>query len=157
MVCGRRASEVRRAGLSWARSITSDERKILSFDETARVLRRLEEPYKLIIEICIATGARISEVLGLKWRHVNLDAGTIKIEQRVWQQDIGRPKSEDSRTGLGIGDLAEPLRERPMKTEQQRIRSCSNKDEHRADLSGTPVFAMPFIRQPKPKDAISPA
>ena len=34
------------------------------------MLLRLEEPYRLIVEICIATGARISEVLGLKWKHV---------------------------------------------------------------------------------------
>ena len=85
------------------------ERRILSFDETARVLARLDEPYRLIIETCIATGARISEVLGLKWKHVNLDAGTIKIEQRVWHQDVGRPKSEDSKRILGIGDLAGAL------------------------------------------------
>jgi integrase len=39
------------------------ERRILSFDDTARVLALLEEPNKLIIETCIATGARISEVL----------------------------------------------------------------------------------------------
>jgi integrase len=83
----------------------SRERKILSFDETARVLPRLEEPNRLIIETCIATGARISEVLGLKWKHVNLDAATIKIEQRVWHQEIGRPKSDSSRRLLGIGDL----------------------------------------------------
>ncbi len=83
------------------------ERRILSFEETARVLVLIDEPYKLIIEICIATGARISEVLGLKWKHVNLTAATIKIEQRVWHQEIGRPKSEDSRRVLGIGDLAE--------------------------------------------------
>jgi integrase len=86
------------------------ERRILSFDETARVLARLEEPNALIIETCIATGARISEVLGLKWRHVNLDAATIKIEQRVWRQDLGRPKSEDSKRLLGIGDLVEHYR-----------------------------------------------
>ncbi len=86
------------------------ERRILSFDETARVLARLEDTIRLIIEICIATGARISEVLGLIWRNVNLDAGTIKIEQRVWHQDIGRPKSEDSKRILGIGDLVERLR-----------------------------------------------
>ena len=86
------------------------ERRILSFDETARVLALLEEPYLLIIETCIATGARISEVLGLKWKHVNFDAGTIKIEQRVWHQDVGRPKSEDSKRILGIGDLAERFR-----------------------------------------------
>jgi len=83
------------------------ERRILSFEETARVLVLIDEPYRLIIEICIATGARISEVLGLKWKHVNLAAATIKIEQRVWHQEIGRPKSEDSRRVLGIGDLAD--------------------------------------------------
>jgi integrase len=81
------------------------ERRILSFEETARVLARLEEPNLLIIETCIATSTRISEVLGLQWKHVDLDAGTIKIEQRVWHQDIDRPKSEDSRRTLGIGDL----------------------------------------------------
>ena len=81
------------------------ERRILSFDETARVLARLEESYRLIIETWIATGARISEVLGLKWKHLDFAAGTIKIEQRVWHQDIDRPKSEDSKRTLGIGDL----------------------------------------------------
>ena len=91
------------------------ERRILSFDETARVLARLEEPYKLIIETCIATGARISEVLGLKWKHVNIEAATIKIEQRVWHQDVGRPKSDDSRRILGIGDLTQLFREKAIK------------------------------------------
>lgn len=89
-----------------------NERRILSFDETARVLAHLEEPNKLVIETCIATGARISEVLGLKWKHVNLDAATIKIEQRVWQQDVGRPKSEDSRRVLGIGNLVDRFRQK---------------------------------------------
>jgi integrase len=84
-----------------------NERRIWSFDETARVLERLADPYKLIVETCIATGARISEVLGLQWKHVNLDAATIKIEQRVWHQDIGQPKSEGSRRTLGIGDLTD--------------------------------------------------
>jgi integrase len=81
------------------------ERRILSFEETARVIARLDEPYKLIIEICIATGARISEVLALQWKHVNLDASTIKIDQRVWHQEISKPKSENSRRVLGFGDL----------------------------------------------------
>lgn len=86
------------------------ERRILSFEETARVLDHLEETIRLIIEICIATGARISEVLGLVWRNVNLEAATIKIEQRVWHQDVGRPKSEDSKRILGVGDLVKRLR-----------------------------------------------
>jgi integrase len=86
------------------------ERKILSFEETARVLARLDEPYELVIETCIATGARISEVLGLMWKHVNLDAGTISIEQRVWHQEVDRPKTERSKRILGIGDLVDKYR-----------------------------------------------
>lgn len=85
------------------------ERRVLSFEETAGVLTRLDEPYKLIVEICIATGARISEVLGLQCKHVNSVAGTVKIEQRLWHQELGQPKSEDSRRVLGIGDLLERL------------------------------------------------
>src|SRR5439155_1117924 len=88
----------------------SYERRILGFDETARVLARLDEPYVLIIETCIATAARISEVLGLQWKHIDLDAGTIKIEQRVWHQELGSPKSEGSCRVLGIGDLVERFR-----------------------------------------------
>lgn len=91
-----------------------NERRILSFDETARVLALLEEPYKLIIEICIATGARISEVLGLTWKHVNFDAGTIKIAQRVWHQDVGQPKTEGSKRSLGIGDLVDRFRSKAV-------------------------------------------
>ena len=90
------------------------ERRVLSFDETARVLARLDDPNKLVIETCIATGARISEVLGLKWKHVDLKAGTIKIEQRVWHQDVGRPKSDSSRRLLGIGELVERFRARSV-------------------------------------------
>jgi integrase len=86
------------------------ERRILSFEETVRVLARLEEPNRLITETCIATSTRISEVLGLIWRHVDLNAGTIKIEQRVWHQDVGNPKSAGSRRVLGIGDLGERYR-----------------------------------------------
>ena len=38
------------------------------------------------------------------------NVATIKIEQRVWHQDFGRPKSEDSRGILAIGDLAARFR-----------------------------------------------
>jgi integrase len=85
------------------------ERRILSFEETARVLARLEITIRLVIEICIATGTRISEVLGLTWRHVNLDAGTIKIAQRLWHQEVDRPKSEGSKRNLGVGGSSRAL------------------------------------------------
>ncbi len=88
------------------------ERRILTFEETARVLARMGPTLKLVLELCIATGARISEILGLQWKHVDLEKAIIRIEQRVWHQDVSRPKTEDSRRLLGIGDTVVALRER---------------------------------------------
>ncbi|HYP13013.1 MAG TPA: hypothetical protein VEQ63_03745 [Bryobacteraceae bacterium] len=43
-------------------------------------------------------------------QNVYLDSGTVKIVQRVWHPEVGRPKSETSRRVLGIGDLVDRYR-----------------------------------------------
>jgi integrase len=87
------------------------DKRILSEDETVRVLSHLEDPYLLINETCISAGPRISEVLGLQLRHVDLDRGTLMIEQRNWHMDIGKPKTEKSKRVLTIGGLIDRYRE----------------------------------------------
>jgi integrase len=87
------------------------EKRILSEDKTIAVLARLSDPYLLINETCISAGPRISEVLGLQIRHVNLDEGTLSIEQRVWHQDIDKPKTDKSRRKLAIGGLVDRYRD----------------------------------------------
>jgi integrase len=56
-----------------------------------------------VIETAIATGARISEILGLTWRNVNLEDGVIQIVQRNWRGDIDDPKSKDEQTAAHVG------------------------------------------------------
>jgi integrase len=87
------------------------EKRILSEEETVVVLARLEDPYLLISETCISAGPRISEVLGLQIRHLNLDNGTLTVEQRNWHQDLGKPKTEKSKRTLAIGGLLGHYRE----------------------------------------------
>src|SRR4029077_18558946 len=67
-------------------------------------------PHRLVCEICVATGARISEVTGLQLKHVNLEKAFIRIEQRHWRGDIDDPKSERSKRTLTVGSLAERLK-----------------------------------------------
>jgi integrase len=86
------------------------EKRILTEDETVRVLARLEDPHLLICQICLATGARISEVTGLKVKHVDLSRGCIRIEQRNWRGDIDTPKTEKSKRVLAVGTLGGRLR-----------------------------------------------
>ncbi|MBA3913078.1 MAG: tyrosine-type recombinase/integrase [Acidobacteriales bacterium] len=81
--------------------------RILSEEETVRVLRHLRDPNLLILETALATGARISEILGLTWANVNLAGGFVEIAQRCWRGDIARPKSRRSRRVLALGHLVE--------------------------------------------------
>ncbi len=86
------------------------EKRILTEDQTVRVLDRLEDPHLLICETCLDTGTRISEVTGLRIKHVDLDQNCIRIEQRNWRGDIDEPKTAKSRRTLALGILTERYR-----------------------------------------------
>jgi integrase len=53
---------------------------------------------------------RLSEVTGLKLKHVNLERGCIHIEQRNWRGDIDSPKTIGSNRTLALGKLVERYR-----------------------------------------------
>jgi len=84
--------------------------RILTEKETVRVLARLSDPNLLVLETAIATGGRISEILGLTWRHVDLQNGVVHIVQRNWRGDIDDPKSKTSKRPLTLGYLVERYR-----------------------------------------------
>jgi integrase len=86
------------------------EKRILDEDQTERVLARLEDPHRLINETCVDTGTRISEVTRLMIKHVDLDLGCLRIEQRNWRGDIDEPKTTKSRRPLALGALTERYR-----------------------------------------------
>ena len=86
------------------------EKRILTEEQTARVLEHLENPILLICETCADTGTRISEVTGLKIKNVHLESGSIRIEQRNWRGDIDVPKTPKSRRILALCSLADRYR-----------------------------------------------
>ena len=42
------------------------------------------------------TGARLGELLGLQWKHVDLNAQKLEIKQALWEGELVRPKTEGS-------------------------------------------------------------
>jgi len=86
------------------------QKRILSPEQTMRVLARLRDPVLLISQTCLETGARISEVTGLRIQHVDLELGCVCIEQRHWRGDIDEPKAARSRRTLALGTLRERYR-----------------------------------------------
>jgi integrase len=86
------------------------EKRILTEEQTERVLERLDDPHQLICETCVDTGTRISEVTGLKVKHVDFELGCIRIQQRNWRGDIDEPKTAKSRRTLALVALTERYR-----------------------------------------------
>jgi integrase len=79
--------------------------RILGEKETVQVLSLLKDPQLLICETCLSTGARISEVLGLMLKHLDLEKGIIQIQQRHCRGDVDVPKTKSSRRVLTLGSL----------------------------------------------------
>ncbi len=75
-----------------------DELRALLDDDETRAHR-----LGAAVLVLAATGARPGEVLGLRWRDVNLDAGTVEVRQAVRRDptdprgvSVGAPKTEGS-------------------------------------------------------------
>src|SRR5262249_34662390 len=54
-------------------------------DQAAALLERLhgKQPLYLLVSLALATGMRRNEMLGLRWRDVDLDVGRLTIEQSL--------------------------------------------------------------------------
>jgi len=83
---------------------------ILSDQQFGQLLSELPDDVGLMVETAISTGMRVSEIIGLKWRAVDLDRGLIRVEERYYRGDTDEPKSERSQRVLSLGFLLEDYR-----------------------------------------------
>ena len=90
-------------------------KRILTDEQIRSLLWELEPQTSLMVLTAVSTGMRISEILALKWRSVDLDRGLIFVEERRYRGDTDVPKSERSRRVLPLARLDVPLRKhRPL-------------------------------------------
>jgi integrase len=80
---------------------------------TPRFDKKRGRMFYVLLRVSVATGMRVSEVLGLPRKNVDLTAGTITITQRLSRLGkIGKPKSKAGYRTLEIpADLVRDLRE----------------------------------------------
>jgi integrase len=101
--------------------IERQELNVLSAEQSGRLLEAIR-PYRVYwpVLIALATGARRGEILAMRWRNVDLDAGLIRIERSVEHTKDGlrfkTPKSGKSRAVVLPGLATEELRR--LKREQ---------------------------------------
>jgi integrase len=88
----------------------------LELDQARRLLAQVEgHPLASMYTVAFGTGMRLGELLGLRWPHVDLDNGTIRVEiQRTrtasGEHVEGAPKTASSRRTVGLpGFVVEAL------------------------------------------------
>jgi len=94
------------------------ERRVLTGDELERLLVAADEPYATAFALAAFTGARLGEVLGLRWRRLDLDAGTAQIAYQLDRRGALVPlKTERSRRTIELPSaLTSALREHKLRS-----------------------------------------
>ncbi len=70
--------------------------QILAPEKFRELVAILGEPYKTMVIVAMCTGLRVSEVLALRWEHIDFKAGVMLVQQGVVNGRIGRVKTEAS-------------------------------------------------------------
>jgi len=81
----------------------------LSVEESRALLAALPADVRLICETALYCTLRISEVLGLQWKHIDFNAGTILVRQRWYRGDLDVVKSHKAVRDVPMGVLAKDL------------------------------------------------
>jgi integrase len=75
---------------------------IITPEKFQELIAILEEPYRTMVIVAICTGLRVSEVLALRWEHIDFSAGVILVQQGVVSGRIGKVKTEASQDEIPI-------------------------------------------------------
>ena len=98
-------------------------------------------------------GLRINETFGLKWDHVDLDAGTILIDRQMQYQDsliklIGPKTINSKRTIIMCEPLKQHLQEKKRQRDEDEVRLAALREQKRRlidDLDGKKIYSTELV------------
>ncbi len=70
--------------------------QILAPEKFLELVAILREPYNIMATVAMCTGLRVSEILALRWEHIDFKTGVMLVQQGVVNGRIGRVKTEAS-------------------------------------------------------------
>ncbi len=84
--------------------LEDDEVRALTRAQLDAFLKIVHPNHRLLFKLLAATGLRISEAIGLQWRHVRLDGSTpqVRVRRRIVHGNVGPPKSKRSRRDVPL-------------------------------------------------------
>lgn len=82
------------------------EKKLLKSEQLRAIVASLNDRCRFLVLIMFGLGLRVSEALGLKWKDLDLEAGTVEIRRRWHRGDLAEEtKSEAGFRKLQLGRM----------------------------------------------------
>lgn len=118
---------------------------VLTPGQFHELIEKLPDPYRTMALVAMCTGLRVSEVLALRWDHLNLSKGTLLVQHGVVNGRIGRVKTEASQDEIPLdGAFVEALIE------------WRNKNTSTGLVFESPITGMCFHATTIQKDYLKP-
>lgn len=76
---------------------------MIAGDDFTKLLKEVDEPYRMMIGLIAATGLRIGELLALRWRSVDLELGTLRVRESVYEGTFQQPKTQRALRTIPLG------------------------------------------------------
>jgi integrase len=76
--------------------IIRSEKPVWSPEQLKLIVDSVPKTHRNLFQCAMLTGARLGELLGLQWKHIDFDAHTLEIRQALWEGELVAPKTEGS-------------------------------------------------------------
>jgi integrase len=88
-----------------ADEVEHEDVRVMTDKQLATLLALLPDAHRVFFWFLAATGLRISEAVGLQWRHLQLDGSSphVKVRRGVVRGRLGPPKTRHSRRDVPLG------------------------------------------------------
>jgi len=83
--------------------VTRCEKPVWSPHQLRLIVDSVPKGHRSLFQCAMLTGARLGELLGLQWKHVDFDAHKLEIKQALWEGQLVQPKTEGSARVIYFG------------------------------------------------------
>jgi integrase len=76
--------------------VTRHEKPVWSAEQLKLIVDSVPKTHCSLFQCAMLTGARLGELLGLQWKHIDFHSQTLEIRQALWEGELVSPKTEGS-------------------------------------------------------------
>ena len=116
---------------------------IIAGEDLARLLKYLDEPYRLMARLIAATGLRIGELAALRWSALDLEGETLAVRESVFEGKFQPPKTPKAMRTIPLGRHAVGA----LKSHRERMTRTASDDLVFGNRNGRPLRESKLLRK----------